>query len=255
MKKITVVIASLILMLIISGCGTSTKVTKEDVISGALNKSMDSFETDMKTELKISSNGQDISSTMDIALVYKKEPFLTHMKMSTIEGEIELYIDRESTYMMMPAEEGWIKAPTGSIPEFEEMANGDSIQKDLDKIKEFSELFSFKQIDDGYVLDVKLDENSSDQEKELVTSVLTEEMKNQSIELLKINSFNYSYKIDKDYNLKNVLTEADLEVNVNGETTLISIKADADYKNINGVKDFSIPAEVKDHVIEMELGN
>ncbi|WP_043931065.1 DUF6612 family protein [Bacillus sp. EB01] len=251
MKKITVVIASLILMLIISGCGT--KVTKEEVVSGAVKKSLNSFETDMKTEFKISSNGQDISSTTDIALVYKDDPFITHMKMSMIEGEIELYIDKESAYMKMPGEEGWIQAPTGSIPEFEEMASGDSIKKDLEKINEFSELFSFEQKDGGYVLDVKLDENSSDKEKELVTSVLTEELQNQSIKVSKVNKFNYSYTIDKDYNLKNVLTEADLEIVMDGQTTQISIKADADYKNINSVKDFSIPAEVTDNVIEMDL--
>lgn len=249
MKKFSVLTAiSLLLVLVLGACGT--KVTKEEVINGAFKNSLNSFVADMKTEIEINANGQKSNQTLDINMKYLDDPFMTHMKMTTINGDMELYIDKESAYVAAPGTSEWIKAPISSVPEFEELASGDSIKEDLEKMKKFSDLFEFKEEKDGYILSVELDSSSTDKEKELVKDVLKESMQEQSVELNNVNKFIYHLKLDKNYYLKQIKTDADLDLVMDGESGQIMIKLQADYKEMNSVKAFSIPQEVKDSAVD-----
>ncbi|RSD29577.1 DUF6612 family protein [Mesobacillus subterraneus] len=252
MKKFSFLTAiSLLLVLVLSACGT--KVTKEEVISGAFRNTINSFDTDMKTEFEMNANGQKVNQTVDIHMKYLDDPFMAQMKLSTIDGDMELYIDKESAYMTMPGTTEWLKTSVSSVPEFEKLANGDGIKEDLDKLKKFSDLFELKEEKDGYLLSVELDSSSTDKEKELVKDVLKESLQDESIELNKVNKFIYYLKLDKNYYLKQVKADADLDLVMDGESGEIVIKVQADYKEINSVEAFSVPQEVKDSAVDMGM--
>jgi predicted RND superfamily exporter protein len=247
-KSRLLAVISLLLVLLLGACGT--KVTKEEVVDGAFKNSINSLDADMKTEFEINANGQKVNQTIDINMKYLDDPFIAHMKMNTVDGDMELYIDKESAYVIMPGVKEWIKAPVSNVPEFEKLASGDGVKEDLEQLKKFSELFEFKEEKDGYILSVELDSSSTDQEKELVMDVLKESLQDESVELSKVNKFIYHLKLDKKYFLKQVKSDADLDLVMDGESGKIIIKVQADYKEINSVKAFSIPQEVKDSAVE-----
>lgn len=250
MKKTYIVIMSLIFALLLSGC--AEKVTKEEVVKGATAKSLSSIETDLKVEFEMKSNGQKHNSSTDISIKYMEEPFLTYMKMKTLEGDIELYLDNESAYILPPQETSWYKKSIDSVPEFAELAENNAFTEDLEKIKKFSEIFTFEQKDDEYILQVNLQESSGKKEKELVLDVLKDSMKNESLELSKINNFFYYIKLDKSYYVNQVKIKADIDLQFDGKPAQYIINANAEYKNINTVKAFSIPEEVRDKAIQQE---
>jgi hypothetical protein len=250
MKKSYIVIMSFIFSLLLSGC--EEKVTKEEVVKGATAKSLSSIETDLKVEFEMKSNGQKHNSSTDISIKYMEEPFLTFMKMKTLEGDIELYLDNESAYILPPEETSWYKKSIDSVPEFAELAENNAFKEDLEKIKKFSEIFTFEQKEDEYILQVNLQESSGKKEKELVLDVLKDSMKNESLELSKINNFFYYIKLDKSYYVNQVKIKADIDLQFDGKPAQYIINVNADYKNINTVKAFSIPQDVREKAIQQE---
>jgi hypothetical protein len=250
MKKTYIVIMSFIFSLLLSGC--EEKVTKEEVVKGATAKSLSSIETDLKVEFEMKSNGQKNNSSTDISIKYIEEPFLTYMKMKTLEGDIELYLDNESAYILPPEETSWYKKSIDSVPGFAELAENNAFKEDLEKIKKFSEIFTFEQKEDEYILQVNLKESSGKKEKELVLDVLKDSMKNESFELSKINNFFYYIKLDKSYYVNQVKIKADIDLQFDGKPAQYIINVNADYKNINTVKAFSIPQDVRDKAIQQE---
>lgn len=241
---------SFIFSLLLSGC--EEKVTKEEVVKGATAKSLSSIETDMKVEFEMKSNGQKNNSSTDISIKYIEEPFLTYMKMKTLEGDIELYLDNESAYILPPEDTSWYKKSIDSVPGFAELAENNAFKEDLEKIKKFSEIFTFEQKEDEYILQVNLKESSGKKEKELVLDVLKDSMKNESFELSKINNFFYYIKLDKSYYVNQVKIKADIDLQFDGKPAQYIINVNADYKNINTVKAFSIPQDVRDKAIQQE---
>lgn len=250
MKKAYIVIMSFIFSLLLNGC--EERVTKEEVVKGATAKSLSSIETDLKVEFEMKSNGQKNNSSTDISIKYIEEPFLTHMKMKTLEGDIELYLDNESAYILPPEETSWYKKSIDSVPGFAELAENNAFKEDLEKIKKFSEIFTFEQKEDEYILQVNLKEISGKKEKELVLDVLKDSMKNESFDLSKINNFYYYIKLDKSYYVNQVKIKADIDLQFDGKPAQYIINANADYKNINKVKAFSIPQDVKDKAIQQD---
>lgn len=250
MKKTYIVIMSFIFSLLLSGC--EEKVTKEEVVKGATAKSLSSIETDLKVEFEMKSNGQKHNSSTDISIKYMEEPFLTYMKMKTLEGDIELYLDNESAYILPPEETSWYKKSIDSVPDLAELAENNAFKEDLEKIKKFSEIFTFEQKEDEYILQVNLQESSGKKEKELVLDVLKDSMKNESLELSKINNFFYYIKLDKSYYVNQVKIKADIDLQFDGKPAQYIINVNADYKNINTVKAFSIPQDVREKAIQQE---
>lgn len=249
MKKILffVVVAISILL---AGCG-STSVSKEDVVNKALNTEINSAEVNGKIDVKVVSNGENMDQSMDLSMKYSQEPFLTYVKMGTVEGNIEMYIDETNTYMQIPEMNGWMKTPTGNTAEFAEIAEGQSIQEDLDKLEKFEDLFKFETVEDGYALQVQLTEDASEDEFALVQEVLKESVQDLQFEDVKINSFDYVLTLDKEYLLKSAVAKIDIEVTAEGETVNMATTADVKYSNVNKLKDFTIPTEVSENAVEI----
>lgn len=62
----------------------------------------------------------------------------------------------------------------------------------------------------------------------------------------------YYIKLDKSYYVNQVKIKADIDLQFDGKPAQYIINANAEYKNINTVKAFSIPEEVRDKAIQQE---
>jgi hypothetical protein len=253
MRNFIFLITGLLLIILLGACGSH--VTKEEVVNKAFEKSITSVEADMQTYVNIKFNGQEANQTSDIDLKYINEPFITHLTINTINGAAEIYINDKNAYILAPGKANWIKTPSEGVNELEEIANGESIKEDLKNLKKFSDVFKLEKIKEEYVLKATINESSPEKDKELVKETLEESFKDQHIELEKINKFDYTLTLDKNFNLKSVLLDLDSNITENGKSKQAVIGIKANYKNINKLKDFSVPQEIKQSAIERNLGN
>ncbi|MEQ2529307.1 DUF6612 family protein [Bacillaceae bacterium CLA-AA-H227] len=249
MKKILFFLVAA-MAIVLAGCG-STSVSKEDVVSKALNTKINSAEITGKVDVKLGSNGENMEQSLDLSVKYSEDPFLTYVKMGTVEGDIEMYLDKDNAYMLIPGMDGWMKTPTSDTAELAELAEGQSIQEDLDKLEKFEDLFTFESVEDGYELKVQLKEDATEEEFALVQEVLKESIQDLQYEDIKINAFDYTLTLDKEYLLKSALAKLDLEVTAEGEKVQMATTADVKYTNVNKLKDFTIPTEVSENAMDV----
>ena len=245
-KYLFILVAALFIML--AGCGT--KLSKEEVVSNAINAEITSVEVDGTVDVEMDSNGQNMTQSLELVVKYIQEPFITYVQMSTVDGDVELYSDKDHTYMLVPDIEGWLKTSTSDTPGISDLAGGQSIKEDLERLKKFNDLFAFEPIEDGYVLKVALTKEASEEELALVKEVLKESVQDVEFEDVQINSFDYVLTIDKEFLLKSTVAKLDLEVTAEGEEASIVTSADVNYTNVNNVKEFSVPTEVVETAVE-----
>ncbi|RTR34012.1 hypothetical protein EKG37_07310 [Robertmurraya yapensis] len=249
MKKILFFLVAA-MAIVLAGCG-STSVSKEDVVSKALNAKINSAEVTGKVDVKLGSNGENTEQSIDLSVKYSDDPFLTYVKMGTVEGDIEMYLDKDNAYMFIPGMDGWMKTPTSDTAELAELAEGQSIQEDLDKLEKFEDLFTFESVEDGYELKVQLKEDATEEEFALVQEVLKDSIQDVQYEDIKINAFDYTLTLDKEYLLTSALAKLDLEVTAEGEKVQMATTADVKYTNVNKLKDFTIPTEVSENAMDV----
>ncbi|TKC19024.1 DUF6612 family protein [Robertmurraya kyonggiensis] len=236
--------------MVLSACG-STTVSKEDVVSKALNADINSAEVNGKIDVKLDSNGEKLDQSVNLEMTYSQEPFLTYLKMGTVEGDMEIYIDKDNTYLLLPEMPSWVKTPTNDTAEFSELAAGQSIEEDLDKLRKFEELFELESVEDGYSLKVNLAEDANEEEFALVKEVLKDSVQEIEVEDVKIHTFDYILTLDKEYLLKSAVAKMDIDVTAEGETVNMITAVDVKYSNVNKVKEFKVPAEVVENAAEI----
>lgn len=252
MRKFSILFSILIVAIVLGGCGTN--VSKEDVVNGAMKTDYSSFNMEAKFQMDISANGQNMEQSFDMDMTYVEEPFLAHLKMGTVDGDIELYVDKETTYIAQPGIEEWLKAPTNSVPEFAEMANGDSMKEDLERLQEFTDVFKLEKSEKGYNLSVKLTEKSSEEEMALVKDVMKESMEeDMELDDFKVKLFDYKLTFDENFYLTEAVVKADLEITSEGETANITISTDVNYTEINNIKNYSVPDDIINNAMDAEF--
>lgn len=249
MKKFSILISILVVLIVLGGCGSS--LSKDEVVNKAVASEINSFNIDADIEMDISANGQSMNQSLNMDMTYVDNPFTAHIKMTSINGNIEIYLDKETTYVAQPGTDQWVKTPTNTVPEFADMASGDSIKEELDRLQEFSDLYKLEKSENGYVLSVSLSEDSNEKEMELVKDVMTESMQGMVVEDLKVNKFDYKITLDENFYLKNAFAKADIEITLDGEKATINTVTEADYTEINSLTDYSIPEDVINDAIEM----
>jgi hypothetical protein len=247
MTKFKIFIVMMALLLILSACGT--KITTEEVVNKALEVDVKSIDSNTKVNIEIEANGQSMNQSMDVNMKYIKEPYISSINITTIDGNIEVYMDSETAYMLVPGMEQWVKAPVSSVPEFTELANGKAFKKEMEHVQKFIEMFKLEQNEQEYVLEVNISDSSSDKEKELVKEVFKDALQQYNPGDLTINSFDYTLTLDKDFNLKSADAIADLDVTIDGQAVVIKTKANANYTNVNSVQAFTIPTEITENAV------
>lgn len=128
------------MIILFSGCGTN--LTKEDIVNRAFDEEMKSFEVDSNIKVEMESNGQSRDQSFDLHMRNTYDTFFAHVKITSVEGIIELYMDNDITYLLNPGEDQWKKIAANSVPEIKNLASETEILKEELKImKHFSNLF------------------------------------------------------------------------------------------------------------------
>jgi outer membrane lipoprotein-sorting protein len=247
MKKYLFILVGALVM-VLAGCGTT--LSKEEVVTNAINAEINSVEVEGTVDVEIDSNGQSMTQSLELVVKFIQEPFITYVQMSTVDGDVEIYSDKDHTYMLVPDMEEWLKTSTSDTPGISDLAGGQSIKEDLERLKKFNDLFTFESVEEGYVLKVTLTEEASEDELALVKEILKESVEDVEFEDVRINSFDYVLTIDKEFLLNSTVAKLDLEVTAEGEEASIVTSADVNYTNVNNVKEFSVPAEVVETAVE-----
>jgi hypothetical protein len=251
MKRISFVLFISILFAILSGCGAH--ITKEEFVNKALENEITSFETDAMIKGEVTANGQSMTQSMKMNMKYVTEPVLAHVNISTVDQKIEMYLDDENVYLNQNGKDDWMKTSIEKIPSFAELADGNAITDEIVRLKDFEELFTFKERDNKFILNVNLTEETNEKGIELLKELLMEEMQTE-LELenfdVNINKFDYTLKFDKEILLNSTTVNLDLEVIVNGNSQRIVSNVEATYKNVNKVGSFDIPGEAFNNAIE-----
>lgn len=248
MKKFKIFMMMLALLLTLNACGT--KITTEEAVNKAFAIDIESFDSTGKMDITVVANGQTMDQSMDMKMKYIKEPFITHFSLTTVDGDVEFYMDPDNVFVQMPGTEEWMKAPVDSIPDLSDLASGEAIQEQLERVKKFEELFKVEQSGNEYVLKVDVSDSSDEKEKELVLDVFKDALQQYDVSDLKINKFDYTLTLDKDFMLKSIVSKGDLDVTMEGET--MSLKSDIreDYTDVNNVEEFTIPTEVTENAVD-----
>jgi hypothetical protein len=249
MKRISFVLFISILFAILSGCGAH--ITKEEFVNKALENEITSFETDAMIKGEVTANGQSMTQSMKMDMKYVTEPVLAHVNISTVDQKIEMYLDEEDVYLNQNGKDDWMKTSIEKIPSFAELADGNAISEEIVRLKDFEELFTFKEKDNEFILNVNLNEETNEKGIELLKELLMEEMQTElKLEDIKINEFDYTLKFDKKILLKSTTANLDLEVIVDGNPQRIVSNLQATFKNVNKVGAFDIPGEAINNAIE-----
>lgn len=249
MKRISFVLFILILFAALSGCGA--QITKGEFVNKALENKITSFETNAVIKGEVTANGQSMTQSMKMDMKYVTEPVLAHVNISTVDQIIEMYLDDKNVYLNQNGKDGWMKTSIEKIPSFAELADGNAISEEIVRLKDFEELFTFKEKDNEFILNVNLNEETNEKGIELLKELLMEEMQTElKLEDIKINEFDYTLKFDKKILLKSTTANLDLEVIVDGNPQRIVSNLEATYKNVNKVGAFDIPGEAINNAIE-----
>lgn len=249
MKRISFVLFILILFAALSGCGA--QITKGEFVNKALENEITSFETNAVIKSEVTANGQSMTQSMKMDMKYVTEPVLAHVNISTVDQKIEMYLDEEDVYLNQNGKDGWMKTSIEKIPSFAELADGNAISEEIVRLKDFEELFTFKEKDNEFILNVNLNEETNEKGIELLKELLMEEMQTElRLEDIKINEFDYTLKFDKKILLKSTTANLDLEVVADGNPLRIVSNLQATFKNVNKVGEFDIPGEAINNAIE-----
>ncbi|MBO8155079.1 MAG: hypothetical protein H0Z32_01345 [Bacillaceae bacterium] len=241
MKRIVLYVVWLSI-LITAGCGN--KISKEEIITNAVNKDINSVELNGTVHVKVSSQNQFMTQSMDLHMKFIQEPFLSYMKLNTIDGKLELYIDEDTTYMKSPDMNQWLKVQTKSVPELAAMASDNSLKKEFERLHDFINLYELEKAGDDYILKVKLNESADDQEIELVKNIIVDAAGDTDFEITNLNSFDYEITLDKNYLLKSAESTIDTELKFGEKIDNFIVEINVNYKNFNNVKAFSVPDNI-----------
>jgi hypothetical protein len=251
MKRISFVLIISILFAALSGCGAH--ITKGEFVNKALENEITSFETNAMVEGEVTANGQSMTQSMKMDMKYVTEPVLAHVNISTVDKKIEMYLDDEYVYLNQTSIDGWMKTSIEKIPSFAELADGNAISDEIVRLKDFEELFTFKEKDNEFILNLTFTDETNEKGKELLKELLMYEMQTE-LEFedfdIKINEFDYTLKFDKEILLKSTTANLDLEVVIDGNPQRIVSNLEATFKNVNKVGPFDIPGEVVNNAIE-----
>lgn len=195
----------------------------------------------------------DAKMTMDPLTMYQKGKVKMEMEGTPMEMDIEMYMTEDGMYMFDSESETWLEM--GDMIPDELLNQQQDPAEQVKMIEKFVDNLEFKQTDDAYVLELTADgdkfkELTEDLMNQFMPEELMTEIENAEenpLEDMEINKLYYELHVDKEsYDLKSFNMEMDMALkNDEGEMN-ISQKAEAEYKNINGVDTIEVPQEVID---------
>lgn len=252
-KKMMATVVASSSMLLLAACTPSAQKINEkmedagqDVKNGRVEMTMDLKSGDEKIQ---------VASDMD----FKLKPALFRQEL-TLKGDgqtipVTDYITDDEQYMKLNGE--WIKGDKDTFkevgvewPDLEKEEKNRTYSAGSEKLLDEMEVNSK---DDTYTMTLKGDSKNKKsvvkEVKKLMTSAVENEETKKLFKDIKVQSVDYTYKVDKDsYLPKNY--QVKMKYKQDGET--INAKMNYDYSKLNKNKDIKIPTQVKDAAIDLK---
>lgn len=228
----------------------------------AASEELKSFGLRMDLEQEITGpETVNVKSTVDAKAT--QNPMALHQKMKMTvpdtaeQMETEMYLTPEGIYMFAPTGEGWMKFPTEMAEELMQSTPQQSNPiGELKKLEKYVDDFKFEQDDNSYILTLKA---SGDKFNELINESIEQALQEMSQEVmasqdLNIKSIEYEIYIDKETFYPSKLNmKMDMDITAEGETISLKQIISGEYMDYNQIGEITIPQEIVDTAIEMEM--
>lgn len=293
MKKTLAIITSLLMILMLAACSDTAKpvnetasgndngtnkdetnteekseLTLEEVLSKSTEASeeLKSFSVKMDISQQMSSDSEAESMNFDsvINMDVTTEPTAFYQKMTmSMEGgedsyDIESYFTEEGMFLYDGAGDHWMKFPKEMSDDLLQMSSQQTNPgEELKKLQQFVDDFTFEQDAKSYILRLKANgEKFNDFVKETAAETLPPELaaNGEMLENMKINGVEYEIVIDKETFYPSVLNMImEMEMAAEGQTIAMKQNMNGQYSNYNKVETITVPQEVIDTAVEMEM--
>ncbi|WP_367949306.1 DUF6612 family protein [Bacillus sp. FJAT-29790] len=222
-----------------------------------------SIKLDMTQNMSSDQEEQDLNTKSVIDMNIVTEPMAFYQKMTmSVEGseekfETESYFTEEGMFFFDAAGAQWMKFPKEMSDSLLQMsAQQTNPGEELKKLQKFVDDFTFKQDQKNYILKLEASgEKFNDFIKETAVGAMPPEMaQDELLNNMKINSMEYEILVDKEtfypVSLNMVI---DMEITVENQTIVMKQKMHGQYSNHNKVEIISVPKEVIDTAVEMNI--
>ncbi|MEK4280919.1 MULTISPECIES: DUF6612 family protein [unclassified Cytobacillus] len=289
MKKSLAILASFFMIFMLAACNetakpangssagtekeeTNTEESSEMTLEEVLKKSTEasqelkSFSVKMNMNQEMSSGAEgenmNIDSVIDMDVTTDPMAFYQKMAMSMAGAEesfdMESYFNEDGMFLYDAAGKQWMKFPKEMSDDLIQMSSQQTNPgEELKKLQEFVDDFTFEQDEKSFILKLKADgEKFNDFVKETAAETLPPEMaaNGEMLENMNIKGVEYEIVIDKETFYPNVLNMVmDMEITAEGQKITMKQNMNGEYSNYNKVEAISVPQEVLDSAVEMEM--
>ncbi|QED49053.1 DUF6612 family protein [Cytobacillus dafuensis] len=248
-----------------------SELTLEEVFkkSTEASSNLKSFAVKMDMEMDMSSDVEELNmktqSEIDMKVV--TEPMAFHQKMAmTVAEELfetESYFSEDGMFFYEPTGQQWMKFPQDMTEAFLQISGQQQANpgEELQKLQGFVDDFTFEQDSKNYILKLNASgEKFSEFIKEVATKTLPPEMAgdeealNEVLKNMKINKVNYEFLINKEtFYPDAVIVDMEMEMTAEGQTMVMKQKVNGQYSDYNKVDTITVPQEIIDSAVEMEM--
>jgi hypothetical protein len=246
----------------------SSEMTLEEVLkkSTEASEELKSFSVNMDMSQVMSSGAEgenmNIDSVIDMDVTTDPMAFYQKMTMSMAGAEesydIESYFTEEGMFLYDAAGKQWMKFPKEMSDDLLQMSSQQTNPgEELKKLQEFVDDFTFEQDAKSYILKLKADgEKFNDFVKETAAETLPPELaaNGEMLDNMNIKGVEYEIVIDKETFYPSVLNMImDMEITAEGQKISMKQNMNGQYSNYNKVEAITVPQEVLDTAMEMEM--
>lgn len=248
--------------------GETNEVISELTLGEVLEKATSASESlksfGMKMDLEQQMSGAEtmnIKSVIDMKA--SQEPLAIYQNITMeVQGtseiiESEMYLTEDGIYMYEQTGEGWMKFPT----EMSEVLTQSTPQQsnpaeELKKLQEYVDDFTFEQDGSFYILKLSA---SGEKFNKLINETLQQSLPEMTEAItasqdMKINKIEYEIWIDKKtYYPSKLAMNMDMNITDAGQTVSLKQTMKGEYTEHNNIGEITIPQEILDSAIEMEL--
>ncbi|TFD98151.1 DUF6612 family protein [Jeotgalibacillus sp. R-1-5s-1] len=286
MKKWPIYAASASLALLLAACSDSAEPTEgteeasdmtlQEVFEKSIEASNDisSLKSTMNIDQTMTISGEDMTfntiSNSDVEMT--ADPLAMYQVTTTSmsgegaeeamlpETEMESYITQDGFFMYDPASEQWMKFPQEMSDQFLQMSEQQSDPAaQIEALEPFMDDFTFEQNDSSYILTLnasgeKFSEFLIDQAGEMMPDMGMGMSVEELFETTTFEDVKYEIVISKDdYLMESLVLDMTMNMDMEGETMSIKQHLESDYTEYNTVDEITVPQEVLDNAVEMEM--
>jgi len=185
-----------------------------------------------------------------------------YQKMTMTMGEekvdMESYFSEAGMFFYEPSAGQWMKFPQEMTDMFLQMAGEQQNPgEELKKLQQFADDFTFEQDDKNFILKLKakgekFNDFIKETAKESMPAGMTEE--DDLFDNMNIKSVDYEILVDKDtFNPVSLKMDMEMDMTVESETITLKQKMNAQYLNLNAIDAITVPQEVIDSAVDIDM--